>query len=81
MHRHELEAELSGKSEPEPLSLDDKWKRMQEAVRKVETNAIGYSRKQAGKEWFDEDWEKVNNEKTACNANATERNLFKEKSR
>jgi hypothetical protein len=77
MYHHELEAELSGASEPEPL---------------------GYTRKQAGKEWFDEECEKVNEEMNASRANAIHRrtraakkiyrqaqskvrNLFKEKSR
>jgi hypothetical protein len=41
MYGHELEAELSGASEPESLSLNDKWKRMEETVRKVAINAIG----------------------------------------
>jgi hypothetical protein len=58
MYRHELEAELSSASEPEPLSLDDKWKRMEEAVRK---------------ELFDEKCEKANEEKNACRANANQR--------
>jgi hypothetical protein len=35
MYRHELETELSDTSEPEPLSLNDKWKRMEEALRKA----------------------------------------------
>jgi hypothetical protein len=30
-----------GASEPELLTLNDKWKRMEEAVRKVVTNIIG----------------------------------------
>jgi hypothetical protein len=39
---------------------------MEEAVRKIATNTIGYTRKQAGKEWFDEECEKANEEKHAC---------------
>jgi hypothetical protein len=66
VYRHELEAELSGASEPEPLSLNDKWRRMEEAVQKVATNTIDYTRKQAEKEWFDEECEKVNEEKNVC---------------
>jgi hypothetical protein len=73
MCRHELEAELSGASEPEPLSLNDKWRRMEEAVWKVATNTIGYTRKQVEKQWFDEECEKVNEEKNACRANAIHR--------
>jgi hypothetical protein len=41
-----------------------------DAVRKVATNNVGYTRKQAGKEWFDEDHGKVNEEKNAGRANA-----------
>jgi hypothetical protein len=52
MYHHELEGELSSASEPEPLSLNDKWNRMEEAVQKVATSTIGYTRKQAEKEWF-----------------------------
>jgi hypothetical protein len=62
--------------------LNEKWRRIQEAVRKVKTKTIGYTRKQAGKEWFDKECEKVNEEKNACrSARSIERNLFKEKSR
>jgi hypothetical protein len=50
MYSHELEAELSGASEPESMSLDEKWKRLEEAVRKIAT-IIGSIRKQSGKEW------------------------------
>jgi hypothetical protein len=32
---------------------------MEEVVLKVVTNTIGYTRKQAGKEWFDEEFEEV----------------------
>jgi hypothetical protein len=39
MYRHGLEAELSGASEPpEPLNLDDKWKRMEEASSAIDEN-------------------------------------------
>jgi hypothetical protein len=73
MYRHELEAELLGASEPKQLCLNDKWRRMEEAVRKVATNTIGYTRKRARKVWFDEECEKVNEEKNACRANAIHR--------
>jgi adenine-specific DNA methylase len=46
---------------------------MKEAVRKIATNTIGYTRKQAGKVWFDEECEKVNQEKNACRVNAIHR--------
>jgi hypothetical protein len=73
MYRHELEAELSSASEPEPLILNEKWRQMEEAVRKIATNTIRYTQKQAGKEWFDEACEMVNEEKNACRANAIHR--------
>jgi hypothetical protein len=44
-----------------------------EAVRKVAKNTIGYTRKQAGKEWVDEECEKVNEKKNACRANVIHR--------
>jgi hypothetical protein len=37
MYRYELEAELSGVSESAPPSLDDKWKRIEIAVREGAT--------------------------------------------
>jgi hypothetical protein len=43
---------------------------MEKAGRKVATNTIGYTRKQAGKEKFDEESKKVDEEKNACRANA-----------
>jgi hypothetical protein len=48
MYRNEMEAELSDTSEPEPL--DDKWKRIEEVVRKVAINTFGYTRKKPRKE-------------------------------
>jgi hypothetical protein len=77
MYRHEL----SDTSEPERLSLDNKWKRMEEAVGKVATNTIGYTRKQVRKEWFDEECEKVNEDKKACRANAIQRKREQEKNK
>jgi hypothetical protein len=49
MYRHELEAELWDASKPEPQNLNDKWERMEEAVRKVAKNTIGYTRNQQEK--------------------------------
>jgi hypothetical protein len=37
---------------------------MEKTVRKVVANTIGCTRKQTGKEWFDEKCEKVNEERT-----------------
>ena len=42
-YRDELETELQGAPEPESLSLNDKWKRMETAIRKVVENTIGYT--------------------------------------
>ena len=42
-YRDELETELQGAPEPESLSLNDKWKRMETAIRKVAENTIGYT--------------------------------------
>jgi hypothetical protein len=42
-----MEAELNSAPEPESLSLDDEWKRMETAIRKVVENTIGYTQKQA----------------------------------
>jgi hypothetical protein len=47
-----LESELQG-VQAEPLSLDEKYKKLEETIQKVATNTIGYTRKQANKEWFD----------------------------
>jgi hypothetical protein len=49
MRRHELEAENSGASEPELPNLKEKCKRMAEAVQKIATTTIGYTRKLVGK--------------------------------
>jgi hypothetical protein len=49
----------------QPLSLDEKCKKLEETIQRVATNTIGYTRKQANKEWFDEECAKVNEEKNA----------------
>ena len=67
-YRDELETGLQGAPEPESLSLNDKWKRMETAIRKVAENTIGYTRKQATNEWFDEECRVVNEEKNALRA-------------
>jgi hypothetical protein len=43
--------------------LDDKCKKLEETIQGVATNTIGYTRKQANKEWFDEECAEVNEEK------------------
>jgi hypothetical protein len=47
----------------QPQSLDEKCKKLEETIQRVATNTIGYTRKQANKEWFDEECAKVNEEK------------------
>jgi hypothetical protein len=42
------------------------WKKLEETIQRVETNTIGYTRKQANKEWFDEKCAKMNEEKNAA---------------
>jgi tRNA A37 N6-isopentenylltransferase MiaA len=39
----------------QPLSLDEKCKKLEETIQRVATNTIGYTKKQAKKEWFDEE--------------------------
>jgi hypothetical protein len=48
----ELESVLQG-VQAQPLSLDEKCKKLEEIIQRVATNNIGYTRKQANKEWFD----------------------------
>jgi hypothetical protein len=57
----ELESELQG-VQAQPLSLDEKCKKLEETIQRVATNTTGYTRKQANKEWFDEECAKVNKE-------------------
>jgi hypothetical protein len=61
----ELESELQG-VQAQPLSLDKKYKKLEETIQRVATNTIGYTRKQASKEWFDEECAKVNEKKNAA---------------
>jgi hypothetical protein len=49
----ELKSELQG-VQAQPLNLDEKCKKLEETIQRVATNTIGYTRKQANKEWFDE---------------------------
>jgi hypothetical protein len=58
----ELESELQG-VQAQPLSLNEKCKKLEETIHRVATNTIGYTRKQANKEWFDEECAMVNEEK------------------
>jgi type IV secretory pathway TrbF-like protein len=49
----ELKFELQG-VQAQLLSLDEDCKTIQETIQRVARNTIGYTRKQAHKEWFDE---------------------------
>jgi hypothetical protein len=54
----------------QPLSLDEKCKKLEKTIQRVATNTIGYPRKQAYKEWFDEECAEVNEEKNAARERA-----------
>jgi hypothetical protein len=65
----ELESELQG-VQAQPLSLDEKCKKLEETIQREATNTIGYTRKHANKEWFDEECAEVNEEKNAARERA-----------
>jgi hypothetical protein len=67
-----LESELQG-VQSQPLSLDGKCQKLEETIQRVATNTI-YTRKQAYKEWFDEECAKVNEEKNAARERANQNN-------
>jgi hypothetical protein len=56
----------------QPLSLDEKCKKLEDKIQRVATNTIGYTRKQANKEWFDEECAVVNEEKNAARERANQ---------
>jgi hypothetical protein len=62
----ELESELQA----QPLSLDEKCKKLEETIQRVATNTISYTRKQANKEWFDQECAKVTKKKDATRERA-----------
>jgi hypothetical protein len=66
----EFESELQ--MQAQPLSLDEKCKKLEETIQRVATNTIGYTRKQANKEWFVE--ECVNEEKNATRERTIQNN-------
>jgi hypothetical protein len=49
-------------------------KKPEETIKRVATNTIGYTRKQANKEWFDEKCTEVNEEKNAARERAIQNN-------
>jgi hypothetical protein len=54
--------------------LDEKCKKLEETIQRVATNTIGYTIKQANKEWFDEEFAKVNEEKNDAKKRASRNN-------
>jgi hypothetical protein len=77
-HYDELESELQG-VQAQALSLDEKCKKLEETIQRVASNTIGYTRKQANKEWFDEEFAKVNEEKNAARERAIQNNTRRAK--
>jgi hypothetical protein len=65
----------------QPLSLDEKCKKLEETIQIVAKNTIGFSRKQANKECFDEEFAKVNENKTRGVKNANKLARTKESPR
>jgi hypothetical protein len=65
----ELESELQG-VQAQPLSFDEKCKKLEETIQRVAANTIVYTRKPAIKEWFDEESAKRNEEKNAARERA-----------
>jgi hypothetical protein len=49
-------------------------KKLEETIQRVATNTTGYTRKQANKEWFDEECARVNEKKNAARERAIQNN-------
>jgi 2',3'-cyclic-nucleotide 2'-phosphodiesterase (5'-nucleotidase family) len=64
-----LESELQGVQTQSP-SMNEKCKKLEETIQRVVTNTIGYTRKQANKEWFDDESAMVNEGKNATRERA-----------
>jgi hypothetical protein len=60
--------------------LNDKWKRIETAIRKVAEKTIGYSRRQVRSKWFNEECGVVNDEKNTL-ARSRQRYLFSREKR
>jgi hypothetical protein len=54
----------------QPLSFDEKCKKLEETIQRVATNTISYTKKQANKKWFDEECARVNEKKYAARERA-----------
>jgi hypothetical protein len=65
----DLESELHG-VQAQPLSLDEKCKKLEEIIQRVATDTISYTRKQANKKWLAEKFARVNEEKNAARERA-----------
>jgi hypothetical protein len=50
--------------------LDEKCKKLEETIQRVMTKTIGYTRKKAYKEWFDQECAEVNEQKNAARERA-----------
>jgi hypothetical protein len=50
--------------------MNEKCKKLEETIQRVVTNTIGYTRKQANKEWFDDECAMVNEGKNATRERA-----------
>jgi hypothetical protein len=57
-------------------NLDEKCKKFEETIQRVATNTIGYTKKQANKEWFDEECAEVNEENNATKERAIKIKIF-----
>jgi hypothetical protein len=57
----------------------EKCKKLEETIQRVAKNTIGYTRKQANKEWFDEECAKVTEEKNAARERAIQNNTRRAK--
>jgi hypothetical protein len=68
-YNDKLESELQG-VQAQSISLHEKCKKLEETIQRVATNTIDYTRKQANKEWFDEECSTVNEEKNAARERA-----------
>jgi hypothetical protein len=65
----ELESELQS-VQAQQLSLDEKWKKLEETIQRLATSTISYTRKQSKKEWVEEECAKGNEEKNAVRVRA-----------
>jgi hypothetical protein len=68
-YNDKLESELQG-VQAQSISLHEKCKKLEETIQRVATNTIDYTRKQANKDWCDEECSTVNEEKNAARERA-----------